>query len=296
MANRPIVSWNESDPADSDAFSEGDDRIREMKKQLREILEEDHVIESSGKGSTWGYHKKATLIEQGSDEYVVDATNNKLDFDIGGSELTATIGSATYTDMGDTQADAGSLCKAIYDAIVAAEAVGTYTVVHDGAKMTITRSAGELNLLWKTGTNGADGTDVHIGTLVGYSDLADDTGALTYTADYVVGDPAAVADTFLLYTKQVNSKCELFFQDEDANTMQLTSAGDFIGGIASEIRMWSGTLANIPTGWTLCDGTGATINLVAKFISGVATGSTDPGSTGGIIFIIQGVPVLIPLL
>jgi len=47
------------------------------------------------------------------------------------------------------------------------------------------------------------------------------------------------------------------------------------------ICMWSGTLATIPTGWALCDGTGTTPNLVAKFIRGVATAGTDPGSTGG---------------
>jgi microcystin-dependent protein len=47
------------------------------------------------------------------------------------------------------------------------------------------------------------------------------------------------------------------------------------------ICMWSGTLATIPTGWALCDGTGTTPNLVAKFIRGVATAGTDPGTTGG---------------
>ena len=47
------------------------------------------------------------------------------------------------------------------------------------------------------------------------------------------------------------------------------------------IIMWSGTLANIPTGWVLCDGSNGTPNLIAKFIRGVATNSTNPGTTGG---------------
>jgi len=282
MANRPIVSWTELTPADGDAFSEGDDRIREMKKQLREIFETDHVMESSGKGSMWGYHKKATLIEQGSDSYIIDATNNKFNFDIGGGELVATVASATYTDMGSTQADAGSLCEAIYDAIVAAEGAGTYTVVHDGTKMTITRSAGTFSILWKTGTHGSDGTDVHIGSVVRYSDLADDTGSLSYTADYVSGNPAVIADAFMLYTKQVNAIAELFMQDEDSNIVQLTSNGNFIGGVTNEIRMWSGLLADIPIGWVICDGTGSTVNLIAKFLIGVPNNSTDPGSEGGL--------------
>ena len=43
------------------------------------------------------------------------------------------------------------------------------------------------------------------------------------------------------------------------------------------ILMWSGSVANIPSGFSLCDGTGGTPNLVNKFIRG---GSTA-GATGG---------------
>lgn len=110
-------------------------------------------------------------------------TNDKLNFNIGAAELTATLTAGTYI-AGTTQATAASLCKAIYDAIVAAEAVGTYTVTfsHTTKKFTIARSAGTFQLLWNTGTNKA--TD--ISTLCGYSDAADDTGALSYAADTAV--------------------------------------------------------------------------------------------------------------
>jgi len=50
---------------------------------------------------------------------------------------------------------------------------------------------------------------------------------------------------------------------------------------AGVIVMWSGLIANIPTGWHLCDGTGGTPNLLAKFVEGVATAATNPGATGG---------------
>lgn len=46
------------------------------------------------------------------------------------------------------------------------------------------------------------------------------------------------------------------------------------------IVMWSGTLANIPEGWLLCDGTYGTPNLQDKFIYGVTSGQ-NPGGTGG---------------
>ena len=46
------------------------------------------------------------------------------------------------------------------------------------------------------------------------------------------------------------------------------------------IVMWSGTLGTIPTGWSLCDGTGGTPDLRDKFIYGWTDG-VDPGDSGG---------------
>jgi microcystin-dependent protein len=46
------------------------------------------------------------------------------------------------------------------------------------------------------------------------------------------------------------------------------------------IVLWTGTIANIPMGWALCDGTAGTPNLLDKFIEGVSNGQ-DPGATGG---------------
>ena len=47
------------------------------------------------------------------------------------------------------------------------------------------------------------------------------------------------------------------------------------------IVMWSGTIANIPSGWVLCDGANSTPDLSSKFIKGVSGSSENPGSTGG---------------
>jgi len=49
---------------------------------------------------------------------------------------------------------------------------------------------------------------------------------------------------------------------------------------AGVIVMWSGLLANVPTGWVLCDGTGGTPDLRDRFIKGWTAG-VDPGATGG---------------
>lgn len=46
----------------------------------------------------------------------------------------------------------------------------------------------------------------------------------------------------------------------------ITGTGNFIQ--TGMIVMWSGTIANIPTGWVLCDGTNSTPDLRDKFIIG----------------------------
>jgi len=46
------------------------------------------------------------------------------------------------------------------------------------------------------------------------------------------------------------------------------------------IVMWSGSLAEIPDGWVLCDGTNGTPDLTDRFILSVSA-SEDPGETGG---------------
>lgn len=50
--------------------------------------------------------------------------------------------------------------------------------------------------------------------------------------------------------------------------------------ITGMILMWSGSIATIPSGWHLCDGTNGTPDLRDKFV--VGAGSTyNPGNTGG---------------
>ena len=161
MANRPYANeWDESIPESFNAFFQGDDRIREVKTQIREIFEEDHVMnENDGSGDNWGFHKQVTLMEQS-------------------------------------------------------------------------------------------------------------------------GFPAEVTGAGIFFTKEKNSKAELYYMDNNNSSQQLTSGGFFIGGMFDEIRMWSGTLVSIGDGWVLCDSDSG-VNLIGKFIRGISTTLTEPGSTGG---------------
>lgn len=69
-------TWDETKPAGSRNPLLGDDDIREFKRAMRERLAMDHDFEASespafgDSGSTIGYHKQATLVEQASDPTV----------------------------------------------------------------------------------------------------------------------------------------------------------------------------------------------------------------------------------
>lgn len=69
-------------------------------------------------------------------------------------------------------------------------------------------------------------------------------------------------------------------------TANITAAGTitgatFVGAFpAGGIIMWAGTIATIPTGWALCDGTNGTPDLKDRFILSVGA-AENPGGTGG---------------
>lgn len=130
------------------------------------------------------YGPAASSTEQASFT-VVSTVNDRIDFNIGAGQLTASLAAGTYV-AGQTQADSGTLCKLVYDAIVAAEAVGVYTVSFNRTTglFTITRSGGTFQLIFLSGTNNARSAD----TLLGYAHV-DRTGALTYTGVTVINPP-----------------------------------------------------------------------------------------------------------
>jgi hypothetical protein len=66
-------------------------------------------------------------------------------------------------------------------------------------------------------------------------------------------------------------------------TGEVIAAADIVNSILKTgmIIIWTGTIANIPTGFVICDGNNSTPNLLGKFVEGVATAATNPGTTGG---------------
>lgn len=143
----------------------------------------------------------------------IDSTNNKLDFNIGGSELTATPASATYA-IGTTSSETGTLCKAIKDALFAADATGTYTVSYSRTTklFTIARSTGTFQLLAATGSHIANG----IFTTLGFA-ATDRTGAITYTGTVTVN--YAFKHTFTR-SSGIQKQAYTFFMDRGIGVLK----------------------------------------------------------------------------
>ena len=103
---------------------------------------------------------------------VITAANQKLNFDEGGAELTATITAGTYTPT--------TLCTEIKTQLDAAGAA-TYTVTYSGKIFRISNDGATLNLLCATGTDIASG----IWSTIGFA-ATDRAGFTNYAGDYAI--------------------------------------------------------------------------------------------------------------
>ena len=150
--------------------------------------------------------------------------------------------------------------------------------------------------------NASVGVDVTIGrnlSVVGITTVEH----LHSTDDIVVGDSITATGTIqstsgsiqglnVTATGAVNGAnvtasgtvtAEQLTSTDDANITGTCTAGDFVGNGTIPIGgiiMWSGTDGNIPSNWSLCNGSNGTPNLVDKFIVGRGS-AYAAGDTGG---------------
>jgi len=104
-----------------------------------------------------------------------------------------------------------------------------------------------------------------------------DLAAVTATAAEV-----NVLDGSTATTGDLNKLADVTATAAELNVLDGATAQTFFpsGGII----MWSGTIANIPSGWALCDGTNGTPNLTGRFVvhaDADSGGTYAPGDTGG---------------
>jgi len=104
----------------------------------------------------------------------ISAANNKLDFEDDDGAVVATIASGIYKTP-------QALAAAIQTAMRAVQSNETATVTYSTVtgKFTISCTGVKLELHWQSGANAANS----IGATIGFSVAADDTAAVTYTAD-----------------------------------------------------------------------------------------------------------------
>jgi microcystin-dependent protein len=125
---------------------------------------------------------------------------------------------------------------------------------------TLTATAAELNIM-----DGVTATTAEINKLDGFTGTVDD---LNYAKDLRA---TGVTATEFDYLDGVTSNIQT-----QINTI---IAGD--GGVPSgAIILWSGSIASIPSGWFLCDGSNGTPNLRDRFVVGAGS-SYSVGATGG---------------
>ena len=147
---------------------------------------------------------------------------------------------------------------------------------HDNSTTTTTVNA-ERNLTLEVGTQATPATF----KVDGYDSTHGKKTIIQVGTDngITLGDSTVSPTNAVTVNGRVNATS--FVGDGSGLTNIGTQEGAFpVGGIV----MWSGTLATIPTGWALCDGTTqnsvSTPDLRAKFVMG-ASAATNPGSTGG---------------
>ena len=185
----PSVSWNENSPAGTDNLALGDNRIRELKTQIREVIDVDHDFPSSGQAADVGQHKKVTLQEQANLGTGAEGAT------ILGSQTCDGKGELVYTDEDDNDIQ---LTKG-----------GKF---YPGTAPTTTSWADVLKLVYPVGsvyTNASDSTNP--ATLFGFGTWAAIEGECVVglksgDANFgSVGTVAAGATTHTLTTEQIPS-------------------------------------------------------------------------------------------
>ena len=142
------------------------------------------VYYDSGYFSNGIRNVKITYMAGYEDFVIIAGYNDKLNFNEGGAEFSATLTAGTY--YGATLA---AHIKATMEAIESV--AGTYTITYNRitGKFTIASNQATFQILWLTGTN----TLTSVGSTMGFIVTANDTGATSYTSDNpVLGIPKEI--------------------------------------------------------------------------------------------------------
>lgn len=174
----------------------------------------------------------------------ITSSTKYLDFDEGGSELSAQVTAKFYKDphqLADALQTAMNDLATASITVTYSDTTGKYTITSDGAT---------FNLLWSTGTNTAN----TIGTKIGFAVAADDSGATTYTSDNALDYAAPQTPSYDSAVPLVAKNNEVLFGESDDTTCVEASSVSFTLGLeASDVESVcaesgkSGTVPNART-------------------------------------------------
>lgn len=146
----PTTSWSETSPAGSDALNQGDNRIRELKTQIREVIDVDHQFNSSGQDAANGKHNKCSFIE------AADIGTGASGLPILGAQTVSSKPELVYTDEDNNDIQITSAGK-----LHAPSLGGVYPAANVAALATM------LNLIYPVGIVVTLGVSTNPNTLFG---------------------------------------------------------------------------------------------------------------------------------
>lgn len=178
----------------------------------------------------------------------------------GTGSATATFSGANITSLNATNISSGTLANA---RTTASSSNGANTIVSRGASGEF--AAGVITADG-SGITALNASNISTGTL---AVARGGTGAATLTANNVLLGNGTSALQVVAPGTSGNVLT--------SNGTTWTSSAAFVSGM---IMLWSGSIASIPSGWVLCDGSNSTPDLRSRFV--VGAGSTYAvGTTGG---------------
>lgn len=140
----------------------------------------------------------------------IDATNDDIDFTDSSSTEVASLEQKSYTTPHELAAEIASK--------MSASSVDTISCEFDesAGKFVISSDGSVLSLLWDTGVN----TATSIGSTLGFTVSADDTGALSYTADNELSYDPAYTPSYDNIDPNVTRCVELLIGDYTKTTLR----------------------------------------------------------------------------
>lgn len=144
----PTTSWSELTPAGGDQINAGDNRIREMKTQIREVIDVDHNFPSSGSSATTGFHNQVTLIE------AADIGSGASGLPILGAQTISGKPELVYTDEDDNdiQLTSGGKLHAAVDGLSAGLKQAIFNYMYPVGKVITLGVSTNPNTLYGFGT------------------------------------------------------------------------------------------------------------------------------------------------